>query len=108
MGGAGRVNAAVAGRLDGGERSGPAHESAPVGQARRGQGHAGVWRRARPGARGRRGREVYILQATMDTRPEDLLVTPVIAGAGNLRYVASTLVAAMLRGGIAIIDEGNR
>ena len=26
----------------------------------------------------RMGREVYILQATLDTRPEDLLVTPVI------------------------------
>ncbi|MGD0094415.1 MAG: AAA family ATPase, partial [Planctomycetota bacterium] len=56
----------------------------------------------------RMGREVYILQATMDTRPEDLLVTPVIEGAGSLRYVASPLVTAMLRGGIAIIDEGNR
>jgi hypothetical protein len=30
------------------------------------------------------GREVYILQATMDTRPEDLLVTPVIEGEGRL------------------------
>ena len=30
----------------------------------------------------RMGRDVYILQATMDTRPEDLLVTPVIEGAG--------------------------
>ena len=33
----------------------------------------------------RMGREVYILQATMDTRPEDLLVTPVIEGEGRLR-----------------------
>src|SRR3954465_11903992 len=56
----------------------------------------------------RMGRDVYILQATMDTRPEDLLVTPVIEGAGSLRYVASPLVTAMLRGGIAILDEGNR
>src|ERR1700683_1621271 len=56
----------------------------------------------------RMGREVYILQATMDTRPEDLLVTPVIEGQGKLRYVASPLVTAMLRGGIAIVDEGNR
>src|SRR5271165_4205948 len=56
----------------------------------------------------RLGREVYILQATVDTRPEDLLVTPVIEGAGNLRYVASPLVTAMLTGGIAILDEGNR
>ena len=32
----------------------------------------------------RLGREVYILQATVDTRPEDLLVTPVIEGEGAL------------------------
>src|SRR6185437_1577180 len=56
----------------------------------------------------RMGREVYILQATLDTRPEDLLITPVIEGAGQLRYVCSPLVTAMLRGGIAILDEGNR
>src|SRR5580704_6585573 len=56
----------------------------------------------------RMGRDVYILQATLDTRPEDLLVTPVIEGAGSLRYVASPLVTAMVRGGIAILDEGNR
>ncbi len=56
----------------------------------------------------RMGREAYILQATLDTRPEDLLITPVIEGAGSLRYVASPLVTAMLRGGIAILDEGNR
>src|SRR5205823_2803871 len=54
------------------------------------------------------GREVYILQATLDTRPEDLLVTPVIACGGKLRYVASPLVTAMVRGGIVILDEGNR
>src|SRR5579885_1897995 len=54
------------------------------------------------------GREVYIMQATLDTRPEDLLVTPVIEAGGKLRYVASPLVTAMLRGGIAILDEGNR
>ena len=54
------------------------------------------------------GRDVYILQATLDTRPEDLLVTPVIEGGGKLRYVASPLVTAMIRGGIAILDEGNR
>ncbi len=56
----------------------------------------------------RMGREVYILQATLDTRPEDLLVTPVIESAGMLRYVASPLVTAMVRGGIVIVDEGNR
>ena len=56
----------------------------------------------------RLGREVYILQATVDTRPEDLLVTPVIEGEARLRYVASPLLTAMIRGGIAILDEGNR
>lgn len=56
----------------------------------------------------RLGHEVYIMQATVDTRPEDLIVTPVIQEAGKLRYVASALVTAMLRGGIVILDEGNR
>jgi len=56
----------------------------------------------------RLGREVFILQATVDTRPEDLLVTPVIEGGAKLRYVASPLVTAMIRGGVAILDEGNR
>ena len=56
----------------------------------------------------RMGRDVYIMQATLDTRPEDLLVTPVIEGQGRLRYVASPLVTAMLLGGIVILDEGNR
>jgi MoxR-like ATPase len=49
----------------------------------------------------RLGRDVYIMQATVDTRPEDLLITPVIEGQGKLRYVGSPLVSAMLRGGIA-------
>src|SRR5216683_5367572 len=53
-------------------------------------------------------REVYIMQATADTRPEDLLVTPVIEGGSRLRYVASPLVTAMITGGVAILDEGNR
>ena len=56
----------------------------------------------------RLGREIYIMQATVDTRPEDLLVTPVVEAQGKLRYVASSLVSAMLRGGICILDEGNR
>ncbi len=54
------------------------------------------------------GREVYIFQATMDTRPEDLLITPVIADEKKIQYVASPIVTAMLTGGIAIVDEGNR
>src|ERR1044072_1523433 len=72
-------------------------------------GKAGVGKTAVAYAAAKRmGRDVYILQATLDTRPEDLLVTPVIEGAGQLRYVASPLVSAMIRGGVAILDEGNR
>ena len=59
-------------------------------------------------AAARLGREIYIMPATADTRPEDLIVTPVIEGERKLRYAASPLVSAMLRGGVAIIDEGNR
>jgi MoxR-like ATPase len=54
------------------------------------------------------GREVYLMQATMDTRPEDLIVTPVIADDNKLRYVASPVVTAMIRGGVLVLDEGNR
>src|SRR6201996_1098898 len=72
-------------------------------------GKPGVGKTTLAYAAGRRmGRDVYILQATMDTRPEDLLVTPVIEGAGQLRYVASPLVSAMITGGVCILDEGNR
>jgi MoxR-like ATPase len=54
------------------------------------------------------GREVYIYQSTMDTRPEDLLVTPVISPEAKIQYVASPLVTAMMRGGVCVLDEGNR
>lgn len=54
------------------------------------------------------GREVYIFQATMDTRPEDLLITPVVADERKIQYVASPVVTAMITGGTAILDEGNR
>jgi MoxR-like ATPase len=53
-------------------------------------------------------RPVYLFQATMDTRPEDLIITPVIAEGGKIRYMASSVVSAMIKGGIAVIDEGNR
>jgi MoxR-like ATPase len=56
----------------------------------------------------RLGRETYVMQATVDTRPEDLIVQPVIDGPQSLRYVASPLLTAMIRGGVAILDEGNR
>lgn len=51
---------------------------------------------------------IYIYQCTMDTRPEDLLITPVVDEKGGIRYVASTLVTAMIRGGVCILDEANR
>ncbi len=51
---------------------------------------------------------VYIFQCTMDTRPEDLLITPVIDSSGGIRYVASALVTAMIRGAVCILDEANR
>ncbi len=54
------------------------------------------------------GLDVYIAQATMDTRPEDLIVSPVLAPEGGVRYMASPLVSAMVRGGVLILDEGNR
>ncbi len=53
-------------------------------------------------------KSVYIFQCTMDTRPEDLLITPVIDKNGGIRYVASALVTAMIRGGVCILDEANR
>ena len=59
------------------------------------------------GAR-QREQELYIYQCTADTRPEDLLVTPVLAESGKIAYHASPLVTAMLRGGVCLLDEGNR
>jgi len=55
-----------------------------------------------------RKQDLYIYQCTADTRPEDLLVTPVLAEDGKIKYHASSLVTAMLRGGICLLDEGNR
>ena len=55
-----------------------------------------------------REQPLYIYQCTADTRPEDLLVTPVLAESGSIVYHASPLVSAMLTGGVCILDEGNR
>jgi MoxR-like ATPase len=55
-----------------------------------------------------RKQELFIYQCTSDTRPEDLLVTPVLAESGKIAYHASPLVTAMIRGGVCILDEGNR
>ncbi len=54
------------------------------------------------------GLETYIHQCTVDTRPEDLLVTPVLSRSGKISYHASPLVSAMIRGGAVILDEANR
>ena len=56
----------------------------------------------------RLNRPVYLFQATIDTRPEDLIVTPVISDQGKIKYMASSIVTAMIKGGVAVIDEGNR
>jgi hypothetical protein len=55
-----------------------------------------------------RDQELYIYQCTSDTRPEDLLVTPVLSEKGKIAYHASPLVTAMIRGGVCVLDEGNR
>jgi MoxR-like ATPase len=52
--------------------------------------------------------DLYIYQCTVDTKPEDLIISPVIADNGKIRYVASPLVSAMIRGGVCLLDEGNR
>jgi MoxR-like ATPase len=53
-------------------------------------------------------KSLYIYQCTADTRPEDLLVTPVLAESGKIVYHASPLVTAMIKGGVCLLDEGNR
>jgi MoxR-like ATPase len=55
-----------------------------------------------------RRQPLFIYQCTSDTRPEDLLVTPVLAESGKIAYHASPLVTALLTGGVCILDEGNR
>jgi MoxR-like ATPase len=55
-----------------------------------------------------RGQALYINQCTADTRPEDLIVTPVLAEKGTISYHASPLVSAMVTGSVCVLDEGNR
>src|SRR5437868_1302059 len=55
-----------------------------------------------------RKQPLYINQCTADTRPEDLIVTPVLAESGKIAYHASPLVSAMINGGVCVLDEGNR
>jgi MoxR-like ATPase len=51
---------------------------------------------------------IYVFQCTSDTRPEDLLITPVLSQNGKIAYHASPLVSAMISGGVCVLDEGNR
>lgn len=62
---------------------------------------------AMAGARERK-QDLYIFQCTADTRPEDLLITPVLAESGTIAYHTSPLVSAILTGGVCVLDEGNR
>jgi MoxR-like ATPase len=72
-------------------------------------GHPGLGKTTLAMAAARkRGQEVFVLQCTADTRPEDLVITPVLGEKGNIKYQASALVTAMITGGAVILDEGNR
>ncbi|MCC6141992.1 MAG: AAA family ATPase [Nitrospira sp.] len=55
-----------------------------------------------------RKQDLYVFQCTAATRPEDLLITPVLAESGAIAYHASPLVTAVLTGSICVLDEGNR
>ena len=55
-----------------------------------------------------RKQPLFINQCTADTRPEDLVVTPVLAESGKIAYHASPLVTAIIVGGVCVLDEGNR
>jgi len=50
----------------------------------------------------------YVFQCTMDTRPEDLLITPFLNQKNQLSYFASPVVTAMINGGVLVLDEANR
>ncbi len=54
------------------------------------------------------GRPVYLINCTADMRPEDLLITPVLSEDQKVMYRASSLVSAVVNGGICILDEANR
>ena len=49
-----------------------------------------------------RKQPLFINQCTADTRPEDLIVTPVLAETGKIAYHASPLVTAMIIGGVCV------
>jgi len=51
---------------------------------------------------------IYLMQCSADTRPEDLIITPVFGEDSTISYHASPLLTAAITGGVAILDEGNR
>ena len=55
---------------------------------------------------------VYFFQGTADTKPNDLLINPLIVETSkdhsHVEYIASTVITAMIVGGVCILDEGNR
>lgn len=55
-----------------------------------------------------RGQSCWVQQCTSDTRPEDLVVTPVIGDGQRILYRASPLLTAAIEGGACVLDEGNR
>ena len=76
-------------------------------------GKPGVGKTAMAYAAGKKlGKEVYFFQATSDTQPNDLLINPVIVetskDTSRVEYVASSLVTAIVKGGVCVLDEGNR
>lgn len=76
-------------------------------------GKPGVGKTALGYAAGRSiGLPCYFFQGTADTKPNDLLITPLVVETSKddskVEYVASTVVTAMIVGGVCILDEGNR
>jgi len=53
----------------------------------------------------RRGQALYIIQGHEELTAEDLVVSATLGRDGKVEYLASALLAAMLRGGICFIDE---
>ena len=55
---------------------------------------------------------VYFFQGTADTQPNDLLINPLVVETSgdesHVEYIASTVISAMIVGGVCILDEGNR
>lgn len=58
------------------------------------------------------GQPCYFFQGTADTKPNDLLINPLVVETSkehsHVEYVASTVITAMIVGGVCILDEGNR